>query len=589
MNAILGKFQKRLQFPDSLMNESSPAAIPQSQPRLPSWLIALSLSVFASLAILIPLFWLGSASGHDFEFHAASWLDVAYQWKHGVLFPRWTAWTNYGFGEPRYIFYPPLSWMLGAALSLVLPISWVPIAFIFLTQTLAGMSAFFLLRRLVGSTPAYLGAVFYAVNPYALLVTYIRSDFAEQLACALFPLVLLTALRLAGLLQDETTKLSALPQFALSFAAVWLCNAPAGVIASYSVAFLFAWAALAQRSFWIAVRAAGGLALGFGLAGFYLVPAAYEQRWVNIGQALASGLLPSENFLFTQIADPEHTWFNWISSICALALILLAGITALSSRRFSNDATLSSARKPLWGALLLLGSVATLMMLRLTAPFWSVLPKMRFVQFPWRWMSIMAVVCCCFLAAAIERRRGWLWFVLVAVLSFPLAYFLAQNTWWDPDEMATQRAAITNGAGYEGVDEYDPLGDDHMDLPKRAPLAAIFPGEATGSPAAPPSASIQVEQWDTTNHRLSVDSSAPTRVALRLLNYPTWEVTVNGKRVAPEKPDDLDQMLVPIGAGKSEIQVRFVRTADQTAGIALSIFSLLTSAGLLASRKSPNA
>jgi len=571
------------------MNESLPTAFQQSQARPPSWLIALGLSLLASLAVLLPFFWLGSASGHDFEFHAASWLDVAYQWKHGVLFPRWTAWTNYGFGEPRYIFYPPLSWMLGAALSLVLPISWVPFAFIILTQTLAGMSAFFLLRRLVGSTPAYLGAVFYAVNPYALLVTYIRSDFAEQLACALFPLVLLATLCLAGLLQDEKPKLSALPKFALSFAAVWLCNAPAGVIASYSVAFLFAWAVFAQRSLRVAIRAVCGLALGFGLAGFYLVPAAYEQRWVNIGQALASGLLPSENFLFTQIADPEHTWFNWISSICALALILLAGITALSSRRFSNNTALSNTLKPPWGALLLLGSLATLMMLRLTAPFWSLLPKMRFVQFPWRWMSIMAVVCCCFLAAAIERRRGWLWFVLVAVLCFPLGYFLKQNTWWDPDEMSTQRAAITTGMGYEGVDEYDPLGDDHMDLPKRAQLATIFPGEATDSPAALPNTKIQIEQWDTTIHKISVDSSVPVRVALRLLNYPVWQVTVNGERVAPEKPDDLELILVPVAAGKSEIQVRFVRTADQTAGVGLSIFSLLISAGLLASRKSPNA
>ena len=571
------------------MNESLPTAFQKSQARPPAWIIALGLSLLASLAVLLPFFWLGSASGHDFEFHAASWLDVAYQWKHGVLFPRWTAWTNYGFGEPRYIFYPPLSWMLGAALSLVLPISWVPIAFIFLTQTLAGMSAFFLLRRLVGSTPAYLGAVFYAVNPYALLVTYIRSDFAEQLACALFPVVLLATLRLAGLVRDEQPKLSALPKFALSFAAVWLCNAPAGVIVSYSAAFLFAWAALTQRSLRVAVRATGGLALGFGLAGFYLVPAAYEQRWVNIGQALASGLLPSENFLFTQIADPEHTWFNWISSICALALILLASFTALSSRRFSNNTTLSNTLKPLWAALLLLGSLATLMMLRLTAALWSLLPKMRFVQFPWRWMSIMAVVCCCFLAAAIERRRGSLWFVLVAVLCFPLGYFLTQNTWWDPDEMATQRAAIANGTGYEGVDEYDPLGDDHMDLPNRAPLAAIFTGEAGDSSAALPRAKIQVERWDTTNHKISVDSSAPARVALRLLNYPVWQVTVNGKRVAPEKPDDLNEMLVPIAAGKSEIQVRFVRTGDQTAGIALSIFSLLISAGLLASRKSATA
>jgi hypothetical protein len=568
------------------MNESSPTAIQQSQARLPSWLIALGVSILASLALLLPFFWLGSASGHDFEFHVASWLDVAYQWKHGVFFPRWTALTNYGFGEPRFIFYPPLSWILGAALSLILPISWVPAAFILLTQTLAGMSAFFLLRRLAGTMSACLGAAFYAANPYALLVSYVRSDFAEQLACAIFPLLLLAALRLAGLLKVETPKLSAIPLFALPFAAVWLCNAPAGVMASYSMALLFAWAALIQRSWRVVLRGGGGLALGFGLAGFYLLPAAYEQRWVNIGQALSSGLLPGQNFLFTWIADAEHTWFNWISSFCALALILLAALTALFSGRFANSTKPSNASKPLWSALLLLGSVATLMMLRLTAPFWSLLPKMQFVQFPWRWMSVVAVVCACFLAAAMERRRGWIWFVLAAILSFPLGYFLMQNTWWDPDEMSTQRAAITSGTGYEGVDEYDPLGDDHLDLPKHAPLAKILPGEADGSPGTPPSGKIQIETWETNNHKVFVESSASARVALRLLNYPAWQVTVNGKTVPPEKPDDVDQMLVPIEAGQSEIQVRFVRTTDQTAGIALSVFSLLLAAGLLMSGKS---
>jgi hypothetical protein len=567
------------------MSESSSQVIQGSQARVPSWLIALGLSMLAALALLLPFFWLGSASGHDFEFHVASWLDVAYQWKHGVLFPRWTAWTNFGFGEPRYIFYPPLSWILGAALSLVLPISWAPAAFVFLTQTLAGMCAFLLLRRLVGKTPACLGAAFYAANPYALLVSYVRSDFAEQLASAIFPLLLLSALRLAGLLKNEKPGRSTIASFAIPFAGAWLCNAPAGVIASYSLALLFAWAAGTQRSWRVMLRAAGGLALGFGLAAFYLVPAAYEQRWVNIGQALSSGLLPSQNFLFTEIADVEHNWFNWISSFCALALILLTAPTALASRRFAGKRGDSNGPKPVWSALLVLGSVATFMMFRLTTPLWNLLPKLRFVQFPWRWMSIVAVICCCFLAAAIERRRGWLWFAGVAILSFPLGYFLTQNTWWDPDEMPTQQAAITNGTGYEGVDEYDPLGDDHLDLPKHAPLAAILPEASKDSRSKPLDAKIQVEIWRTDDHRIFVETPAPARVALRLLNYPTWQVTVNGKIVSPEKPDDLDQMLVPIEAGKSEIEVRFVRTNDQAAGIALSILSLLLSAGLWKSRK----
>jgi len=557
------------------MNESLPRVSVHSPHASSSWLLALGFSILASVVVLLPFFWLGAASGHDFEFHVASWLDVAYQWHNGVLYPRWTAWTNYGFGEPRYIFYPPLSWMLGAALTFVLPLSWAPAAFISLTQTLAGLSAFSLLRRLSSPKAAYFGAAFYAANPYALLLSYIRSDFAEQLACAFLPLLLLAALRLAGLLDHQRPRPSFIPVFAALFAAVWLCNAPVGVIASYSMALLFAVAALWKRSWSVVFRSAGALVLGLGLSTFYLLPAAYEQRWVNIAQALSSGLLPAQNFLFTNIDDVEHTWFNWISSICALFLILLTAFTALASRKLGRNSTPLRTSETPWPSLLLLGAASTLLMIRFTLPVWDLLPKLRFVQFPWRWMSILAIVCCCFLAAAVERRRGWLWFALYVLVAPPLALFLVQNTWWDPDEMATQKAAITSGTGYEGVDEYDPLGDDHLDLPKHAPLAAILPGSFDEENAQPPQAKIQVELWNPETKDISVESSAPAMVGLRLLNYPAWRVTVNGRSVQPQRPDDVNQMLVPIEAGKSEIRVRFSRTPDRTLGIALSLASLL--------------
>ena len=74
----------------------------------------------------------GPFCGDDFQFHLFSWLDAQQSWRQGIPYPHWTPNANYGAGEPRFIFYPPLTWMLGAALGLVLPWALVPVVMIFL-------------------------------------------------------------------------------------------------------------------------------------------------------------------------------------------------------------------------------------------------------------------------------------------------------------------------------------------------------------------------------------------------------------------------------------------------------------------------
>ena len=68
-----------------------------------------------ALVLISPTFFHGQISGNDFNFHIASWMEVVHQWHQHVLFPSWAAGAYNGFGEPRFIFYPPLSWLAGHA------------------------------------------------------------------------------------------------------------------------------------------------------------------------------------------------------------------------------------------------------------------------------------------------------------------------------------------------------------------------------------------------------------------------------------------------------------------------------------------
>jgi hypothetical protein len=571
------------------MTSSGKPQNPQArQARIRGWFAAIFISFLISLAMVSPFFRLGEATGHDFQYHAASWLDAAGQWKEGILYPRWTEWANFGFGEPRFIFYPPFSWILGAALGSVLPWNSVPIVYIVLVQTFAGLSAFVLARRVLSESAALFSAACYAANPYALLIVYMRSDFAELLANAFFPLLFFLALQICWLDESPTlprrrSSYRAIACFAAWFAAVWLSNAPAGVIASYSSFAVFCFAALTRRSWQPLVHGAVALVLGFGLSGFYLVPAAYEQRWVNIGQALSTGLLPSENFLYTVINDPEHTLFNWIASSIAVLLMVLTGLASLGAPRDEQDRQ-GAVDNRVSRTLLLLAGLATVLMLRFTSILWALLPKLRFVQFPWRWMSLLAVVFAVFLGNAMGRKRwGWVWAVVTFALIGGTAVVLVERGWWDTEDIPALREAMAKGEGFDGTDEYDPVGDDHTNIPTKSPEAAVVDTDSTPGPNSIPK--IHVDRWSPEDKEVSVSSRERFSLGLRLLNYPAWRAEVNGAAVTPRRGDDFSQMIVPMPAGESHVRVRFTRTPDRTLGGSLSLASLLLVVWLGARRR----
>jgi hypothetical protein len=553
-----------------------------------AWLFALLLSLATALAIISPFFWLGNASGHDFSFHVASWLDAAAQWREGILFPRWAEGANHGFGEPRFIFYPPISWMFGAALGIVVPWIFVPAVFIVLTQTLAGLCAFALGRRLFPQRDALVCSVCYAANPCALLIVYMRSDFAEQLALAFFPLLFLAAAEVLGLFDPPARSARrSIVLLAITFALVWLTNAPAGVVAGYSVAMLFVWAAVTRKSRRPLLHGTAALALGFGLAGFYLVPAAYEQRWVNISLALASGLQPSQNFLYSVIADTEHNAFNRIASNTAVLMVVLTGIfAALSFSRSRSSA--QPLKKSLWGTWVALSVTAAFLMLRISNIFWEALPKLRFVQFPWRWMSILAIPFAVFIPAAIvqKRARGCSAAAMIAAVLAILACtatYMVRHTWWDSEDVPVLLEALQNDEGFEGVDEYDPLGDDHSLLPEKLERVMVTPTPEAKAELKSP-AEVTVQRWTAERKEMRITTREPAVLKLRLLDYPAWSVQVNDAVVVPEQTGETAQITVPLGTGSSRVLVRFIRTPDRTIGRLISAASILIALLLFAWR-----
>ena len=529
-------------------------------------IVALPLLVVMATAFLViaPFFFLGNPSGHDFEFHVNSWMEVLGQWRQGIIYPRWAALAQYGYGEARFIFYPPASWILGAALGALLPWKAVPGVYVWLALTLSGCSMFLLARRWLDRRDAVFTAALYAANPYYIVIVYWRSAFAELLAGALLPLLLLYVLR-----AEEDEQQTVIP-LALIVAAAWLTNIPAAIMVTYSLGLLIVILAILKRSPRVLLRGVHAVLLGAALAAFFLVPAAYEKKWVNIAEVLSPGVRPQDNSLFQNTDNADHNRFNLMVSLVASAEMIVLAIAAFFSRPWRR------LERTAWWTLIGWASFSMLVSFSFTVWLWEHLPELRYVQLPWRWLLCLNVAFSLLMTMA---SRRWIVRILVCLVMFAVlavGWRRVQPPWWekaaDVDEMLANQQS---GAGYEGTDEYVPVGADPYEIKKDAPRVTLEEG-----PDQVPR--IRIQEWNTESKLFTAYVSQPGQLVLRLLNYPAWLVDVNGQVVTTATRDVTGQMLIPVQAGENQVRIKFARTQDRTTGGMISIVTVLFMGGFVA-------
>lgn len=505
-----------------------------------------------ALCVVLPFLKFGIPSGHDFEFHLNSWIEVLEHWKQGTVYPHWAALAHYGYGEARFVFYPPISWTLGAVLGKIVPWKLVPAAYIWIVLTLAGCSMYALAKNWLCQADAIFTAALYAANPYHLVIVYWRSAFAELLAAVYLPLLLLVILRLE---HDGRRMIAPL---SLLLAAGWLTNVPSAVMMNYSLAVLIVVIALARRSIAPVVYACLAMAVGGMLAGFYLLPVYHQQSWVNIGQVLAPGVRPADNFLFAKTEDADHNRFNLLISIVSVSQIFILMIMIWLLRRTRRN--LLCLTLAAWSAL------CAVLVVRPTLPLWIYLPELRFVQLPWRWLLCLNVPLA--VAVTLSLRRWWMRGAIygAALVVVLIVWNRVQAPWWDnTGDIQEMLDNQQDGSGNEGVDEYVPVGVDPYDIDQKAPLVRY---EGTGD------ARINVQQWFAEKRVITANVSAPGMLVLRLFNYPSWEVLLNGRTVHADTTPHTGLMIVPIAVGENRVQVNFVEGWDRMAGVICSLLSL---------------
>jgi hypothetical protein len=153
---------------------------------------------------------------------------------------------------------------------------------------------------------------------------------------------------------------------------------------------------------------------------------------------------------------------------------------------------------------------------------------------------------------------------MLCVIGFAWRHF--QVPWWDNADDLREMQDNTATTGYEGTDEYVPVGADPFNVDKAARRVTVD---------GPARAAIHVLQWDPEQKLFTAEMSAPDNLVLHLFNYPAWRVEVNGQAVPAGSREGTGQMLVPVEAGTNRVQIIFVRTRDRSVGGWISIVAII--------------
>jgi hypothetical protein len=329
----------------------------------------------------------------------------------------------------------------------------------------------------------------------------------------------------------------------------------------------------AQSEWQTALKTFAGTALGLSLAAFYIVPAAYERRYVQIAMATITGMRIDHNFLFEHTGGSSdallHDQVLHTASVIAI-LLLVATAAVLAAAITLRKSKQTESVFPALQLTILTAGIA-LLLTPLSLPLWNHAPQAVFLQFPWRLLAILAPVFALATAATLNRFRLRLIptavaaIVLAVVLSHPAYHQFRQPC--DPEDTAPARVALFHSDdGTDPTDEYTPVNADNDALnPKDLPdWLAAAPTDPPPSAAEPGPAPMH----------LTFTAPHAEDLILNLRDYPSWLIFLNGKPDLARSPRPDGLIAIPVPAGASTIDIRYTRTRNQTIGDAISLAGL---------------
>jgi hypothetical protein len=518
----------------------------------------------------------GFPVGHDTTAHLTYLYLFDAALAQGQFPVRWIEWIRAGHSQPLFSFYQPGFYYAVQLVHAVVPSLLLSAKLTLIAAWWAGGALVYVQLRSLGVWPAVLGALVFVRNPYLILDVFVRAAFPEFLALTCAPAVLWSL--------DRTLRSSASGWalvLAVSSAAMLLLHLPTvlmflPVFATYTAVM---WISGRCRGRSVA-KVAVAVGLGLGMACFYVAPALLELQFTKMRE------LTSAYFDYRQHFVEPWQWFSvrWgyggsesgpsdgmsfqVGIVQWLAIGGGLGAAAIAMRSGRRDAGM---RLVYWLAVAL---AALLMTSAISAVIWNAVPALAFIQFPWRFLTVVSLTGGIVAALALSSVRSPFVQAIVVICA-------ATGLVWQTQDLVKPSHYLPRASMY--------IDNPGWRLSRDAEaLAFIEPGYYPSTVTRLPAASM--ERWEITGGEgevtpvrvrddrlaLRIRSGRGVELTIRSHGFPGWRVSIDGRPAEWSYERELGFIVVDVPPGTHAIDAIFGDTAVRAWANGISLVSVLS-------------
>jgi hypothetical protein len=534
------------------------------------WQILLLLLI--SLSLTWPLWQAGYFSHHD-NLQTMRILEMRKCFSDWQIPCRWVPDMGYGNGFPLFNFYSVLPYYIGGLISYVTSYIIAAKILFFIPLVMGGIFMYLFLKEFFPELPAFVGATIFTLAPYKALDIYVRGAIAESFAITLAPLIFYFSYRLI----KSSTKSNFLG-FSLSLAGFLMCH---NIMTLFFFPLVLLWILLIlfyerKNTFVIALA----LALGVGLASFFLFPAFLEKGLVQTDTLVRGDLDFRAHFVSIRQLFFDYTWgygasipgdqdtisfqvgfVQWIFTTIGLLLVFFSFI---KQKKLHITPRLGL---PLFWGIVFIFSV--FMTHDRSAFIWERISLLHFAQFPWRFLSISIIAGSIMTSFVIsELPKKWQLYgsigVVLVTLFLNWRFFRPEKFFPNYTDQLIFSQDLWEEQQKAGILDY---------LPK----TAREPKEPAPSQPIIVSGIADVTSFHkgSDNFSMQINVKTPSVVEMPIFDFPNWQVSVNNKDTKVNHDNYLGRVEYALDQGEYTVNGVLQNTLVRTAANIITMLSVI--------------